>query len=133
MPGSAEFQRMARRERPGTASLSKANRFALNSVAMSLTPVMFPPGLPRLATSPGTLGIGHVEHDDRDRLRRLFRSQGSRCADRDDEVEIEMRQFRRQADKVLALPWEYRHSMERFLPLRVTSFGQRLQKALEQE
>src|SRR6266536_1460420 len=52
----------------GTASLRSSSRFALSAVALSVTPVTFPPGLARLATNPTPSGsperamtIGMVE------------------------------------------------------------------------
>src|SRR5437016_10108027 len=44
------------REAVGTASLRSSSRFALSAVALSVTPVTFPPGLARLATKPTPSG-----------------------------------------------------------------------------
>ena len=46
----------ATRASPGTRSLSSSSRFALRSRVRVLTPVMFPPGRPRLATNPSAMG-----------------------------------------------------------------------------
>ena len=48
--------RTARRASLGTASLSSASRFSHNSVPMAVTPVTFPSGRARLATSPDSTG-----------------------------------------------------------------------------
>jgi hypothetical protein len=44
------------RETSGTTSLSSSNRFPLSSVVRVASPVMFPPGRARLATSPVLTG-----------------------------------------------------------------------------
>ena len=41
---------------PGASSLSSSSRFAINLLTKKLTPVTFPPGRLRLATSPNSTG-----------------------------------------------------------------------------
>ena len=50
--GLAAFQRTATREARGRSSWSSSRCFPPRSAAMRLSPVMFPPGRARLATSP---------------------------------------------------------------------------------
>ena len=61
------FQNTATRERPGTVSLSNSSRFAPSCAAISVIPVMLPPGRARLAMRPGLDRIsGETAHHDRD-------------------------------------------------------------------
>ncbi len=50
------FEKTATRERLGTVSLSNCRRFPLSCGAISVIPVMFPPGRARLAIRPVATG-----------------------------------------------------------------------------
>ena len=55
-PGLATLQRTPTREIAGLSSLSNSNLFAASSSIKMVSPVTFPPGRPKLATSPDPTG-----------------------------------------------------------------------------
>ena len=67
--GSRGFHKTATRERLGTVSLSSSNRFPAKVAPMVVNPVMLPPGLGRLSTSPSKTGSPEPIHNDRNRPR----------------------------------------------------------------
>src|SRR5262245_36116164 len=92
-------QRAVTRESPGIMSLSTSSLFALSSGERMVSPVVFPPGRERLATTPAPRMSSLI--DNRNRLCRLLGYFGLEIAGCKDDVYFQTDQLGRELGKLL--------------------------------
>ena len=117
--------RTAMRLAPGTVSCNSCNCLeAKCSGTSDATPVMLPPGLARLATSPTADRVAHARHHDRNRGGRRLECKVGTCSARGDHVRLPGHQLARDFGEPVWLAVRITALDDEVLPLHVAAPAQ---------